>query len=51
MERHQTSHNDCQGSENGFDLPTTPPFDAAYAVAPAPPFIAMRLLTLMTQPR
>jgi hypothetical protein len=31
-------------------LPTTPAFEAAYAVAPDPPFVAMRLETLMMHP-
>lgn len=33
-----------------INLHTRAPFDAAYAVAPAPPFVAIRLLTLMIQP-
>lgn len=33
-----------------LNVPMTPAFDAAYAVAPAPPLVAMRLLTLMIQP-
>lgn len=31
-------------------LPTTPALEAAYAVAPDPPLVAMRLETLMMQP-